>query len=261
MHDAQISRYSRHLLLPEIDTGGQEALLRSRVLIIGLGGLGSPVALYLAASGIGTLVLSDSDLVDLSNLQRQVLHSTLDIGLKKTASAEARLTALNPEVKLLTVPQRLEGAELAEAVRRVDAVVDCSDNFPTRYALNTACLAARIPLISGSAVRTQGQVTVFQFSKRPSPCYRCLYDEAATGADDNCAQNGVFAPLTGLIGSIQAAETLKILLNLDAALNGHLLRIDALTMSFQRSRIHVDPLCPACSTAGQTPLEAKTGYG
>src|SRR3569833_1861229 len=212
MKDVEIARYSRHLLLSEIDMAGQEALLDSRVLIVGLGGLGSPVAMYLAASGVGTLVVCDPDQVDIGNLQRQILHATPDVGRAKTASAQQKLAAINPEIRLLTLPQRLQGDKLKEEVRRADAVVDCSDNFSTRFELNAACVAARTPLVSGSAIRMQGQISVFRADRNPSPCYRCLYAET-DGHDENCADNGIFAPLTGIVGSIQAAETLKVLLN------------------------------------------------
>lgn len=255
MDDAQLSRYSRHLLLPEIDTQGQESLLRSRALLVGLGGLGSPAALYLAASGVGTLVICDHDRVDLSNLQRQILHAGPDIGRPKTESAHARLSALNPDIELISLPRKLEGAELEHEVRLADVVIDASDNFATRYALNAACVAARKPLVSGSAIRMQGQVTVFRADKNPSPCYHCLYPEG-DGPEENCAQSGVFAPLVGLIGSIQAAEALKILLGLDDALWGRLLRVDARTMDFRGARLKADPHCPVCT---QPHTQARAG--
>ena len=247
MNDGQLCRYSRHILLPDIDEAGQETLLRSRALIVGLGGLGSPVAMYLAASGVGTLMLSDPDQVELSNLQRQILHSTCELGTAKTKSAQAQLSALNPEIKLITLPRRLEGADLEREAHQANVVIDCSDNFATRFAINAACIAARIPLISGSAIRMQGQVTVFEFNKATSPCYRCLYADSTTGNEDTCAQNGVFAPLTGVIGSIQAAETLKVLLNISGTLHGQLLRVDALKMDFIKAQIRPDPCCQVCS--------------
>lgn len=256
MNDGQLCRYSRHILLPEIDEAGQETLLRSRALIVGLGGLGSPVAMYLAASGVGTLMLSDPDQVELSNLQRQILHSTYEVGTAKTSSAHTQLAALNPEIKLITLPRRLEGADLKQEVHKANAVIDCSDNFATRFAINAACIAARIPLISGSAIRMKGQVTVFEFNKAISPCYRCLYADSATGDEDTCAQNGVFSPLTGVIGSIQAAETLKVLLNISGTLHGQLLRVDALKMDFIKSQIRPDPYCAVCSRVQYLGLEA-----
>lgn len=262
MNDDQLARYSRHLLLPEIDTRGQEKLLAARILVVGLGGLGSPAAIYLAASGIGTLVLCDGDEVDVSNLQRQILHATSDVGRPKTASALAHLRALNPEVRVFPLARKLEGVELQREVERADAVLDCSDNFPTRFALNEACATAQRPLISGSAIRTRGQVAVFRFDKQSRPCYRCLYPE--TGEDrDSCSQSGVFAPLTGIIGGIQAAETLKTLLDWDETLQGRLLRVDATTMEFRTARIQPDPQCPVCAkpALSQPALEVRTGSG
>ncbi len=255
MNDEQLSRYSRHLLLPEIDTHGQETLLRSRALVVGLGGLGSPVTLYLAASGVGTLVLCDHDRVDLSNLQRQILHDGTRLGHAKTDSAQTRLSALNPDIRLQSIPRRLAGEELAHEAQLADVVIDASDNFATRYALNAACVAARTPLVSGSALRMQGQVTVFRADKDPSPCYHCLYPEG-DAPEENCAQNGVFAPLVGLIGSIQAAEALKILLGMDDALWGRLLRVDARNMDFHSARLRPDPHCPVCA---QPHAQARAG--
>lgn len=262
MNDTQLSRYSRHLLLPEIDTRGQEVLLRARVLIVGLGGLGSPAAMYLAASGVGTLVLCDSDHVELSNLQRQILHTTPDIGEAKTTSARARLQALNPDIRLVGVTSRLEGAELERHIRQADLVIDCSDNFTTRYALNAGCVATRIPLVLGAAIRMRGQVSVFRADKSPSPCYRCLYPESEGDEHDSCARSGVFAPLTGIVGSIQAAEAIKVLLDIGETLEGGLLHIDARTMQFRRARLRADPDCPVCATASpQATLEARAGSG
>lgn len=247
MKEAELARYSRHLLLSEIDMEGQATLSRSRVLVVGLGGLGSPVAMYLAASGIGTLALFDPDQVDFTNLQRQILHATPDIGRDKTASAVQKLMALNPEIRLLAVPCRLQGDKLEKEVRLANAAVDCSDNFSTRFELNAACIAARVPLISGSATKMRGQVTVLRADRAPSPCYQCLYPPTAAQEDNNCAGNGVFAPLTGIVGSIQAAETLKVLLDLEGGLQGQLLQIDALAMRFRISRIRQDPTCPVCA--------------
>lgn len=261
MKDIELARYSRHLLLPEIDMAGQEAISRSRVLIVGLGGVGSPAAMYLAASGVGTLVLCDPDRVELTNLQRQILHATPDLDRNKTVSAAQKLAALNPDVHLLTIARRLRGNELENEVRQADAVVDCSDNFATRFELNAVCVAARTPLISGAAIRMRGQISVFRVDRHPSPCYHCLYAEMAN-QDERCADNGVFAPLTGLIGSIQAAETLKVLLNIEGGLQGQLLRIDAVDMRFRSARIHPDPACSVCSAAATyPPLEARARSG
>ncbi len=260
MNDDQLSRYSRHLLLSEIDTAGQETLLRSRALVVGLGGLGSPISMYLAASGVGTLVICDHDHVELSNLQRQLLHTTPDIGRPKTESARATLAALNPEIKLIALPRKLEAAELVNEARQADVVLDASDNFATRYALNAACIAARKPLVSGSALRTQGQVTVFRADKSPSPCYHCLYPDQGDN-QENCAQSGVFAPLVGIIGSIQAAEALKILLGLNDSLWGRLLRVDARDMEFRSTRFKADPHCPVCATTTLQPPAGLEAHG
>lgn len=246
MDDDQLQRYSRQLLLPEIDLPGQERLLGSRVLIIGLGGLGSPVSMYLAAAGIGTLILCDHDAVDLSNLQRQILHRTDDIGRSKTDSAAETLHQLNPDVQLITISSQLEDQHLIAAAQEADIVIDASDNYPTRYALNAACMATKTPLISGSAIRMVGQVTTFRFDTAPSPCYHCLYpDEGDTR--ENCADAGVLAPLVGIIGSIQATEAIKILLGIGQTLHGRLLQIDARTMAWRDSQLKADPDCPICS--------------
>ncbi|MEK7321858.1 MAG: HesA/MoeB/ThiF family protein [Pseudomonadota bacterium] len=260
MNDDQLSRYSRHLLLPEIDIAGQETLLRSRALVVGLGGLGSPIAMYLAASGVGTLVLCDHDRVELSNLQRQILHTTSDISRLKTASAYDTLAALNPEIKLIAPPRKLEGEELLYETTQADVVIDASDNFATRYALNAACIAARKPLVSGSALRTQGQVTVFRADKHSSPCYHCLYPDEGHH-EENCAQSGVFAPLLGIIGSIQAAEALKILLGLNDSLWGRLLRVDARDMTFRSVRFQADPHCPVCAKTASLASEGLEAHG
>ena len=242
MDDKQLLRYSRHILLPQIDVRGQEKLLASRVLIVGLGGLGSPVAMYLAASGVGNLVLVDHDRVDLTNLQRQIVHATERVGQDKTTSAAQGLAALNPGVRVTTINQKLEGAALEEQVRQVDAVVDTTDNFASRFAINAACMRAGKPLISGAVVRFEGQVAVFPPG---GPCYRCLYAEGG-GPDEACATLGVLAPAAGIIGSIQAVETLKLLLGIGQTLAGRLLLFDALNMEWREIRLRKDPLCPVC---------------
>jgi len=242
MDDKQLLRYSRHILLPQIDVRGQEKLLASRVLIIGLGGLGSPVAMYLAASGVGNLVLVDYDRVDLTNLQRQIVHATERVGQDKTTSAAHGLAALNPGVRVTTINQKLEGAALEEQVRQVDAVVDTTDNFASRFAINAACMRAGKPLVSGAVVRFEGQVAVFPPG---GPCYRCLYAEGG-GPDEACATLGVLAPAAGIIGSIQAVETLKLLLGIGQTLAGRLLLFDALNMEWHEIRLRKDPLCPVC---------------
>jgi adenylyltransferase/sulfurtransferase len=259
MNDDQLRRYSPQILLPDIDLDGQERLLQSKALIVGLGGLGSPVAMYLAASGVGTLVLCDYDEVDLSNLQRQILHQTRDIGRSKTESAVETLHGLNPDVQLITLAAKLEGEYLLAETRAADIVIDASDNYPTRYALNAACLATQTPLISGSAIRMAGQVTTFRFDTAISPCYHCLYPDQGDNRE-NCADAGVLAPLVGIIGSIQAAETIKVLLNLGQTLHGRLLQVNARTMEWRTTILKSDPDCPICSPrSGQTPpLESRT---
>jgi adenylyltransferase/sulfurtransferase len=242
MDDKQLLRYSRHILLPQIDVRGQEKLLASRVLIVGLGGLGSPVAMYLAASGVGNLVLVDHDRVDLTNLQRQIVHATERVGQDKTTSAAQGLAAINPGVRVTTINQKLEGAALEEQVQQVDAVVDTTDNFASRFAINAACMRAGKPLISGAVVRFEGQVAVFPPG---GPCYRCLYAEGG-GPDEACATLGVLAPAAGIIGSIQAVETLKVLLGIGQTLAGRLLLFDALNMEWREIRLRKDPLCPVC---------------
>jgi adenylyltransferase/sulfurtransferase len=248
MDDRQLLRYSRHILLPQIGIEGQEKLRRARVLIIGLGGLGSPAAMYLAASGVGQLVLTDPDQVDLTNLQRQIVHTTDAVGEPKVASAARTLRALNPEVTLTLLERRLDEPELSEQARLADVVVDGSDNFETRFAVNRACVAARKPLVSGAVVRFEGQVAVFRPDLPDGSCYRCLYHESDEPPEP-CAQFGVLAPAAGIIGAIQAAETLKLLLGLGGTLSGRLLAFDALAMEWRELRLKRDLACPACGTA------------
>ena len=256
MDHNQLRRYSRQILLPEIDIHGQERLLQSKALIVGLGGLGSPVAMYLAASGVGTLVLCDHDQVDVSNLHRQILHKTRDVGRNKTDSAADSLHEINPDVQLITLSTKLEGEHLIAETRDADIVIDASDNFPTRYALNAACIATKTPLISGSAIRMTGQVTTFRFDISLSPCYHCLYPDQGN-EQENCAEAGVLSPLTGMVGSIQATETIKLLLNFGQTLQGRVLHIDARTMAWRTSLLKGDPDCPICSAQSSqaSPLE------
>lgn len=242
MDDKQLLRYSRHILLPPIDVRGQEKLLASRVLIIGLGGLGSPAAMYLAASGVGHLVLADHDKVDLTNLQRQIVHATDRVGQDKTASAARGLETINPGVRVTMLNRKLEGTELAEQVHLAHAVVDATDNFASRFAINAACVGAGKPLISGAVVRFEGQVTVFVPG---GPCYRCLYAEDG-GPDEACATLGVLAPAAGVIGSVQAVEAIKILLGFGRSLAGRLLLFDALNMEWREMKLRRDPACPVC---------------
>ncbi|HUW25864.1 MAG TPA: HesA/MoeB/ThiF family protein [Gallionella sp.] len=246
MNDQQLLRYSRHILLPEIGIEGQQCLLDAKVLIIGLGGLGSPAALYLAASGIGQLILCDHDIVELSNLQRQIIHRTASVGQTKVASAQAALHDTNPEAECVVLPVRVDEAQLCDLVAQADTVLDCSDNFATRYAVNRACMAQRKPLVSGAAIQFDGQISVFDFRREDAPCYNCLFPEDSLAAELRCATTGVFAPLVGIIGSIQAAETLKLLMGIERGLSGKLLTINALDMHIMRSALNRDIACRVC---------------
>jgi len=245
MDDKQLLRYSRHILLPQVGIEGQQRLLEARVFLIGLGGLGSPVAMYLAASGVGHLVLVDHDRVELSNLQRQIAHSTNAIGIDKVASAKQTLQALNPGVRITTFNKVLNADELTEQVQLADVVVDASDNFATRFALNRICVAQKKPLVSGAAIRMEGQVTTFRADQPDSPCYRCLYKDMDELAE-TCSETGVLAPVVGIIGSIQAVETLKVLTGAGQTLTGRLLILDAQTMEWRELRLRKDPDCPVC---------------
>jgi adenylyltransferase/sulfurtransferase len=245
MDDEALLRYSRHIMLPEVDIEGQEKLLASRVLIIGMGGLGSPVALYLAAAGVGHLAVVDFDTVDLSNLQRQIAHGTADIGRRKVDSARDRLRALNPHVQVTPIDHALAGEALLAEVRLADVVVDASDNLSTRLAVNAACVRARRPLVSGAAIRLEGQVLVYHPQQGDAPCYRCLF-RGEQELDERCAQTGVLAPLLGIIGGIQATETLKVLIGFGEPLVGRLLLLDARTMEWQCVTLRKNPACPAC---------------
>ncbi len=252
MNDQQLLRYSRHILLPEIGIEGQQCLLDAKVLIIGLGGLGSPAALYLAASGVGKLTLCDHDTVDFSNLQRQIIHRTSTVGQSKVASAQAALHEINPEVECIALPVRVDETQLLDLVAQADAVLDCSDNFDTRYAVNRACLAQRRPLVSGAAIQFDGQVSVFDFRRQAgsgradAACYNCLFPEDSQAAELRCATTGVFAPLVGIIGTLQAAEALKLLMGVERGLSGKLLTVNALDMHIMRSTLSKDPACHAC---------------
>ncbi len=244
MEDQELLRYSRQIMLPEIDLSGQEKLASAQALIVGLGGLGSPVGLYLAAAGVGSLALVDHDLVDLSNLQRQIIHSTPDIGRSKVASAADAINKINPLCKTRSVAKKLGESELATIVSEADVVLDCSDNFETRFAVNAACVATGTPLVSGAAIRWEGQVSVFTGSA-DEPCYRCLY--AGTEAtDETCSANGVIAPLVGIIGSVQATEAIKLLAGAGRTLIGRLLLLDALRMEWRTLKLPKDPACPVC---------------
>lgn len=245
MNDEQLLRYSRQVMLPQIDVTGQEKLLASRVLIIGMGGLGSPVAMYLAATGVGHLVLVDDDKVELSNLQRQIIHGTPDIERTKVESAKQTLLNLNPEITVTTFAKRLSDDELSTEIMSADIVVDGTDNFKTRFAINKLCVKNHTALVSGAAIRMEGQVSVF--NKTPvSPCYNCLYKDEGE-LDTSCSSNGVLSPVVGIIGSIQATETIKVLLNMGESLDGKLLMLDALHMEFRTLKLKKDPKCPTCN--------------
>jgi molybdopterin/thiamine biosynthesis adenylyltransferase len=246
MNDDQLLRYSRHILLPEIGIEGQQKLLDAHALIIGAGGLGSPVSLFLAASGVGTITLCDNDSVDLTNLQRQIAHRTSSIGKTKVASAKETLSEINPEAKVVALTERADEARLAELVAQADVVLDCSDNFPTRYALNRVCHTLKKPLVSGAATRFDGQVNVFDFRRDDTPCYECLYPERMESEETRCAVMGVFAPLVGIVGSMQAAEALKLLMDIDTTLCGRLLTLNALTMDVRTMRLSKDTDCTVC---------------
>jgi molybdopterin/thiamine biosynthesis adenylyltransferase len=246
MDDQQLLRYSRHILLPEIGIEGQQKLSDARALIIGAGGLGSPVALFLAASGVGTITLCDNDTVDLTNLQRQIAHRTSSIGKTKVASAKETLSEINPEVKVVALVERADEARLAELVAQVDVVLDCSDNFPTRYALNRVCHMLKKPLVSGAAIRFDGQVSVFDFRRDDTPCYECLYPEQLESEETRCAALGIFAPLVGIVGSMQAAEALKLLMGIDTTLCGRLLTLNAINMEVRTMRLSKDADCAVC---------------
>jgi molybdopterin-synthase adenylyltransferase len=256
MNDQQLLRYSRHILLNEIGIEGQQRLLAAKVLIIGLGGLGSPAAMYLAASGVGQLTLCDHDTVELSNLQRQIIHRTSSVNQSKAASAQAALRDINPEIEYIALQTRADAERLHELVGNADVVLDCSDNFTTRYAVNHACLEWRKPLVSGAAIRFDGQIAVFDFRQADSPCYNCLFPEDSQAEELRCATTGVFAPLTGIIGTLQAAETLKLLVGITRGLSGRLLTLNALDMNFMRSTLSKDPACSVCGII-PSPLQGE----
>jgi len=245
MNDEQLLRYSRQIMLPALDIEGQQKLLSATVMLIGLGGLGSPVSMYLAAAGVGHLILVDFDTVELSNLQRQIVHSTKDIDRPKVESARDRLLALNPDCKVTLINKQLDEKELLKEIKDVEVVIDGSDNFPTRFAVNKACFENKKVLVSGAAIRFEGQISVFDHRQESSPCYRCLYNDEEM-ATETCSQTGVVAPLLGIIGSLQALETIKLVTEIGESLIGKLLLFDATTTEFQTMRFKKDPACPVC---------------
>jgi len=247
MDDTQLLRYSRHILLSELGVDAQRRFAESHALIVGVGGLGNPVAQFLAAAGVGTLTLVDADRVDLTNLQRQILFDTGVIGQTKVEAARARLAAINPEVHVITRPERVGLGELAPLTAVADVAIDCSDNFATRHAVNRACVAAGKPLVSGAAIRFDGQVAVFDLRDPASPCYYCLFGEGEDLEQTRCATMGVFAPLVGIVGATQAAEALKLLAPAGRTLAGRLLLLDALAMEWHEVQVAKDPACPVCA--------------
>ena len=246
MNDQELLRYSRHILLNEIGVEGQQQLREASMLVIGAGGLGSPAAFYLASAGVARITLVDGDDVDLTNLQRQILHTTARIGAPKACSGQVALEAINPDVEVVPVTTRADADALRSLVADASVVLDCSDNFATRHALNRACVAHRKPLVSGAAIRFDGQVAVFDLRNAESPCYACLFPPGE-GEDELCAVMGVFAPLTGIIGTTQAAEALKLAAGIGESLDGRLLMLDALAMRWHSVRVKRDPACPVCA--------------
>ena len=246
MDDSQLLRYSRHILLQELGVDAQRRFAAAHALIIGIGGLGNPAAQFLAAAGVGTLTLVDADRVDLTNLQRQILFDTAAVGRSKVEAAGARLAAVNPEVRVVPVGARVGDAELEPLAAAADVVIDCSDNFATRHAVNRASVAARKPLVSGAAIRFDGQIAVFDPRDAASPCYHCLFGEGDEFEETRCATMGVFAPLVGIVGATQAAEALKLLAGAGRSLAGRLLLLDALAMEWRGVRVLRDPACPVC---------------
>lgn len=247
MDDDQLLRYSRHILLPEIGVEGQERLRGAHALIIGAGGLGCPAALYLASSGIGRLTLADPDRVDLTNLQRQILYRSDAVGAGKADAARKTLAAVNPAVTVVALAERLEGEALERRVAEADLVLDCSDNFATRHAVNRACVRHAKPLVSGAAIRFDGQVAVFDLRRRDAPCYACLFPEGGETEDLRCAVMGVLAPLTGAVGSLQAVEAIKLIAGVGESLSGRLLMFDALRAEWRSVRVRKDPACAVCA--------------
>lgn len=247
MNDDQLLRYSRQIMLPQMGFEGQQALADASVLIIGLGGLGSPAALYLASAGVGQLTLVDDDSVELSNLQRQIIHHHHNIGERKVASAKSNLLAINPDIDIVTIDQRLDEAALAEQVQRADIILDASDNFATRFNINRACVKYKKPLVSGAAIQFEGQISVFDSRDNHCPCYSCLYPEQGEDVQ-TCSESGVLAPVVGVIGSMQALEAIKLICKIGEPLYGRLLLFDALSLQWRSMNFKKDPHCLVCGT-------------
>ncbi|MBC3918643.1 molybdopterin-synthase adenylyltransferase MoeB [Undibacterium sp. CY18W] len=249
MNDQQLLRYSRHILLDQIGIEGQQEITEARALIIGAGGLGSPVALYLASAGVGSITIVDNDSVDLTNLQRQILHTTERVGMAKVSSARLSLQGINPDIHIIALQERAEQERLEELVSQASIVLDCCDNFATRHAVNAACVKHGVPLVSGAAIAFDGQISVFDSRTPESPCYACLFPPDQVFEEVLCSSMGVFAPLVGIIGSTQAAEALKLIMHIGKPLSGRLLLLDALNMEWTSIGISKTPGCPVC---GQT---------
>ena len=246
MNDEQLLRYSRHILLDEIGIEGQQKIVAAHALVVGAGGLGSPAALYLASAGVGRITLADGDTVDLTNLQRQILHTTERVGQPKALSGQTALAQINPQVDVTAIDQRLAGDALDALIDDADVVLDCCDNFSTRHAVNRACVRSKTPLVSGAAIRFSGQLAVFDARRANAPCYHCLFPEGEDVEETRCAVMGIFAPLTGIIGSMQAAEALKIVSGAGIPTLGRLLLLDGLTMEWRSVKFGRDPHCAVC---------------
>ena len=244
MNDQDLLRYSRQIMLPQIGSEGQESLLNSTMLLIGMGGLGSPSAMYLAATGVGHLIIADFDQVELSNLQRQIVHHTDDIGKDKVDSAKEKMVAINPNIKVTTIKDLNEN-NLNSWINKVDVVLDGTDNFDTRFKVNKACVEEKTPLVSAAVIRFEGQLSVFKGYAKDQPCYQCLYPVEGNN-DENCVENGILAPVAGVIGSLQALQAIKVVLNLGEQLVGKLMMIDALDLTFRSIKINKDSACRIC---------------
>ncbi|QDZ29161.1 molybdopterin-synthase adenylyltransferase MoeB [Noviherbaspirillum sp. UKPF54] len=250
MNDNQLLRYSRHILLDDIGIEGQEKLLAARALVIGAGGLGSPAAYYLASAGVGKITLVDNDSVDLTNLQRQILHTTERVGQPKAQSGKQTLEKINPDIEIVALSERVEGERLSALVAQASVVLDCSDNFTTRHAVNRACVEHEVPLVSGAAIRFDGQISVFDARHADTPCYACLFPPDQEFEEVLCSTMGVFAPLVGIIGTMQAAEALKVIADIGESLAGRLLLLDARHMEWTSIRVARNAGCPVCGTRG-----------
>jgi molybdopterin/thiamine biosynthesis adenylyltransferase len=247
MNDQELLRYSKQVMLPQIEIEGQQKIMDSTMLIIGMGGLGSPTALYLAASGVGHIIIADFDQVELSNLQRQIIHGTSDIGDDKVNSAKAKMLEINPNIKVTIANEIVHDDNLASLIKDVDVVLDGTDNFESRFEINKACVEFQKPLVSAAVIRLEGQISVFKGYEKDQPCYQCLYSEEGN-ENESCVQNGVLAPVAGLVGTIQALQAIKVLLGLGDQLCGTLLLVDGLDLSFRKVKIGKDLKCPICNS-------------